>query len=134
MEENYVQDLFANRIGGKGFGKGKTLYKFEKIKQAQRQTKLDNPNLEIIDLGVGEPDWMADAEVVQTLAEEANKWENRGYSDNGSNEFKEAAAKYMARIYGVEGLNPQTEINHCIGAKSALSQLPAAFINPGDVT
>jgi LL-diaminopimelate aminotransferase len=39
----------------------------------------------------------------------------------------------MAREFGVE-LDPATEINHCIGTKTALAMLPAAFINPGDVT
>ena len=31
-------------------------------------------------------------------------------------------------------LDPATEVNHCIGSKTALAMLPAAFINPGDVT
>jgi len=39
----------------------------------------------------------------------------------------------MKRQFGVE-LNPDTEINHCIGSKTALSMIPGCFINPGDVT
>jgi LL-diaminopimelate aminotransferase len=39
----------------------------------------------------------------------------------------------MKRRFGVE-LDPATEVNHCIGSKTALAILPAAFINPGDVT
>jgi LL-diaminopimelate aminotransferase len=39
----------------------------------------------------------------------------------------------MQRNFGVE-LDPVREINHCIGSKTALAMLPAAFINPGDVT
>jgi LL-diaminopimelate aminotransferase len=39
----------------------------------------------------------------------------------------------MQREYGV-ALDPATEVNHCIGSKSGLAILPAAFINPGDVT
>ncbi len=31
-------------------------------------------------------------------------------------------------------LDPAKEINHCIGSKTALALLPAAFINPGDIT
>lgn len=31
-------------------------------------------------------------------------------------------------------LDPVTQINHCIGSKSALAMIPAAFINPGDIT
>ena len=32
------------------------------------------------------------------------------------------------------GFNPEKEINHCIGSKTAYAMLPAAFINTGDVT
>src|SRR5439155_14647415 len=59
--------------------------------------------------------------------------ENRGYADNGIQAFKDAAASFMMRQFGVR-LDPVTEVNHCIGSKPALAMLPAAFINPGDVT
>ncbi len=39
----------------------------------------------------------------------------------------------MDRQFGV-ALDPATEINHCIGSKTALAMLPACFINPGDIT
>jgi LL-diaminopimelate aminotransferase len=39
----------------------------------------------------------------------------------------------MQREFGV-ALDPVSEVNHCIGSKTALSILPACFINPGDVT
>jgi LL-diaminopimelate aminotransferase len=39
----------------------------------------------------------------------------------------------MSRQFDVN-LTPSTEVNHCIGSKTALAMLPAAFINPGDVT
>ena len=29
--ESYIQDMFAERIGGSGFGKDTVIYKFEKI-------------------------------------------------------------------------------------------------------
>src|SRR5690606_9703559 len=56
------------------------------------------------------------------------------YADNGIAAFKYAAADYLERVFGVAGLDPETEINHAIGSKSALAMLPYAFINPGDVT
>src|SRR5690606_849259 len=59
--------------------------------------------------------------------------ENRGYADNGIAEFREAVARFMERNFGVK-LDPAREINHSIGSKPALAMLPAAFINPGDVT
>ncbi|MBV6713923.1 LL-diaminopimelate aminotransferase [Paenibacillus chitinolyticus] len=132
--QDYIQKSFANRIGGDKFGKGNEVYKFEKIKRAKAQALKEKPGIPIIDMGLGEPDWMADKEVVNVLSTEAAKRENRFYSDNGSFEFKEAAAAYMERIYGVKGLDPTTEINHCIGSKPALAQIPAVFINPGDIT
>ena len=67
------------------------------------------------------------------MADEINKPQNRGYADNGIAAFKEAVARFMAREFNVE-LDPATEINHCIGTKTALAMLPAAFIDPGDVT
>ncbi|MCK8825427.1 LL-diaminopimelate aminotransferase [Fuchsiella alkaliacetigena] len=133
-EESYIQQLFAERIGGEEFGKDDVLYKFEKIKRAKEAAKEENPDVELIDMGVGEPDWMADEGVIETLSQEAKKWENRGYADNGTFAFKEAAAEYMAEVFGVEGLDPETEVNHSIGSKPALAMLPSAFINPGDIT
>jgi LL-diaminopimelate aminotransferase len=132
--KDYIQGLFAERIGGPQFGLKDEIYKFEKIKRAKRAAIKSNPNVELIDLGVGEPDAMADERVVQKLAEEAAKPENRFYSDNGIAEFNEAAAIYMKEVFGVSDLDPVTEINHIIGSKPALAMLPTAFINPGDIT
>jgi LL-diaminopimelate aminotransferase len=124
--------LFAERIGGRQYGKSTAIYKFEKIKRAKRAALSANPGAEIIDMGVGEPDEMAFPETVAKLHNEALKPENRGYSDNGDGVLKEAAARYLERVCGVAGINPETEVMHSIGSKAALSILPAALINPGD--
>ncbi len=134
MSDSYIRRLFAGRLGGGNFGKGDEIYKFEKIKRAKRAAVAANPGVEMIDMGVGEPDWMADKIVVDELSAQAAKPENRGYTDNGIAEFKEAAAKYMEKVYGVRGLDPATQVNHAIGSKPALAMMPAVFINPGDVT
>src|SRR5207237_9872995 len=76
---------------------------------------------------------MADPLVRDTLKREVDKLENRGYADNGIAAFKEAAAGFMKKVFGVV-LDPVSEINHAIGSKPALAMLPAAFINPGDIT
>src|SRR6185369_5966458 len=132
MADSYIQDLFAERIGGRQYGKSTAIYKFEKIKRAKRAAIAAHPGQEIIDLGVGEPDEMAFPEVVAQLHAEALKPENRGYADNGDALLKEAAARYLDRVCGVQGIQPDTEILHSIGSKAALSILPAALINPGD--
>jgi len=133
-KKNYIQQLFAKRLGGNNFGKDTKIYKFEKIKRAKRAAMEANPDKELFDLGVGEPDEMAFPEVIKTLQLETEKPENRGYTDNGIQEFKNAAVKYMENVFGVQGLDPDKHVNHTIGSKPALAMLPSIFINPGDVT
>ncbi len=133
MSEPYFQKLFADRIGGRNYGKSTEIYKFEKIKRAKRKALADFPDRKLLDFGIGENDEMAAPAIRARLAEEINKLENRGYADNGCLEFKEAAARFMKRRFGVT-LDPVTEVNHCIGSKTALAMIPDAFINPGDVT
>ncbi|MDI9384352.1 MAG: LL-diaminopimelate aminotransferase [Verrucomicrobiota bacterium] len=131
--EAVIRQCIAERLGGADFGLSKAIYKFEKIKRAKRAAQKENPGIELLDMGVGEPDDMADALVRDRLKLEVDQLENRGYTDNGIVEFKDAAAGYMSRVFGVEGIEPETDVLHCIGAKSALSMLPAVLINPGDV-
>lgn len=132
MPEDFIQGSFAERIGGKLFGKSQKIYKFEKIKRAKAEARKNNPNAELFDFGVGEPDEMAFPPVVEALKLECAKAENRGYSDNGIQELKEAAARYLDKVYGVAGIDPSKEVVHSIGSKPALAMLPDAFINPGD--
>ncbi|MGL4943408.1 MAG: LL-diaminopimelate aminotransferase [Thermoguttaceae bacterium] len=133
IADPYFQKNFADRLGGAGYGKGTEIYKFEKIKRAKRQAVADFPDRPLLDFGIGENDAMAAETVRESLARESRKIENRGYADNGCIEFKEAAARFMKRQFGVT-LDPVTQINHAIGSKTALAMLPACFINPGDVT
>lgn len=134
MDKDFIQSMFAGRIGGEKFGKEDKIYKFEKIKRAKAAAMKAHPGMELIDLGVGEPDDMAFPGVVEAMQRECARWENRGYADNGIMEFREAAARYMERVYGVAGINPEREIIHAIGSKPALAMIPAAFIDPGDIT
>ena len=133
MSDPYFQQLFANRIGGENYGKGTEIYKFEKIKRAKRKALADFPDRLLLDFGIGENDAPADQAVRDVMASEIHLQENRGYADNGIAEFKEAVARFMQRNFDVE-LDATTEVNHCIGSKTALSMIPACFINPGDVT
>lgn len=133
MADPYFQQLFAERLGGAEYGKTTAIYKFEKIKRAKRQALAEHPERQLLDFGIGENDAMADDSVRRAMAEEIDKPENRGYADNGPAEFKEAAARLMQREYGV-ALDAATQVNHCIGSKTALAMLPACLINPGDVT
>ena len=132
MSAYNIQNLFADRIGGKDFGKGSKEYKFQKIKRAKDWALKKNPGMGVLDFGIGEPDDMAFSEVREVLKEEVDDLNNRGYADNGIFEFKEACKVYMKEVFDVE-LDSCGEINHCIGAKSVLSMIPSVLINPGDV-
>lgn len=129
----WFQTLFADRIGGANYGKGTEIYKFEKIKRAKRAAIAAHPDRVLLDFGIGENDDMADALVREVAKAEIDRLENRGYADNGIAAFKESAARFMKTVFGVS-LDPEKEVNHAIGSKPALAMLPAAFINPGDIT
>ena len=101
MSDPYIQQLFADRIGGPAYGKGTEIYKFEKIKRAKRAALAANPGAELIDMGVGEPDSMAYPECVDALYAAAKKQENRGYADNGAADFQAAAARWLKNVCGV---------------------------------
>ncbi len=130
---NFFDDKISDRLGGINFGKSTVIYKFELIKRAKAAARIAHPGIDLIDMGVGEPDWPADDLVVRTLAEEAGKPGNRWYADNGIPEFQEAAAHYLEKVYGIPGIIPAENIIHGIGSKPVLAMLPICFINPGDV-
>src|SRR5690349_3347278 len=133
VADPWFQSLFAERIGGANYGKDTKIYKFEKIKRAKRAALAAHPERRLLDFGIGENDETADPAVRDALKREVERPENRGYADNGIQAFKDAAAAFMKRQFGV-ALDPVTEVNHCIGSKPAYAMLPAVFINPGDVT
>ena len=130
MSDSYIQQLFAERIGGAQYGKSTAIYKFEKIKRAKKAASLAKPDVALIDMGVGEPDEMAFPVVVEALQKAAAQAENRGYADNGGDRFKQAAARYMQTVFQVESVEWETDVIHSIGSKSALSILPRLFYQP----
>ena len=130
---NFFDDKISDRLGGLNFGKSTVIYKFELIKRAKAAAKKAHPELHLIDMGVGEPDWPADNLVVKALSEEAGNPENRWYADNGIPEFQDAAAHYLEKVYGLSGIIPSEHIIHGIGSKPILAMLPICFINPGDI-
>src|SRR5260370_40113181 len=114
----WFQSLFAERIGGAGYGKGSEIYKFEKIKRAKRKALAEHPERQLLDFGIGENDDMADHLVRDALKREVDRVENRGYADNGIPAYQDAAAEFMKRQFAVV-LDPVTESNPAIGSKPA---------------
>ena len=124
-----INELFANRIGGKEFLSNTNIYRFSKIKKAKEEA-IKNGN-DVLDFGIGEPDKKADDLIIESLYEEARKWENREYADNGCLDFNKACAAYL-RVEQAVDVDYKSEVMHCIGIKEALNILPLAFINEED--
>ena len=89
--------------------------------------------LDVIDLGMGNPDGMTPRPVVQKLVEAARDKRNHRYSTSrGIPRLREEIAKRYMSNYSVN-LDPEREAIVTIGAKDALAHLLFAVIGPGDV-
>ncbi len=87
----------------------------------------------IIDLSSSQPDAMADVFVLDALSREVSKWENRGYNTDGTDEFKAAAAEYLAEVFDFNKVAPDKELMVISGARRALALLTSIFICPDDI-
>ena len=130
---DFIDNMVAERLGDLSFFNTTTrLYKFERLKKITNEAKIKNPNIQLINMGVGEPDLIANEKVIDVLCRESYKNENRFYADNGILEFQESACSFMKNVYGIDNLTCEN-VMHGIGSKSILAMIPVGFINPGDV-
>lgn len=105
-------------------------YKFAEV-QKMKQEALKN-GVDVIDLGVGDPDLPTPKHIVTKLAEEVQNPANLKYPRfAGAPEFKEAVAEFYRRTYDVE-LDPETEVLALIGSKEGIGHLLPSVIDPGD--
>ena len=88
--------------------------------------------MDVIDLGMGNPDGATPKPVVRKLVEAARNSRNHRYSlSRGVPRLREEIVKRYAANYGVE-LDPEKEAIVTIGAKDALAHLLFAVVAPGD--
>lgn len=105
-------------------------YLFARIDEKRRA--LEERGVEVISLGIGDPDQPTPAHVVDAMAEAIRRPANHRYPDYaGSPEFREACAGYLRRRFGVE-VDPATEVLALIGSKEGIAHLHTAFVDPGD--
>ena len=89
--------------------------------------------VDIVDLGMGNPDGAPPAHVIDKLAEVARDPRAHGYSaSKGIAGLRRAQAGYYARRFGVE-LDPDSEVVVTLGSKEGLANLAQAITAPGDV-
>ena len=106
-------------------------YVFEqvnKVKAAARAKGVD-----IIDLGMGNPDLPAPDHVIEKLKETIGKPRTDRYSaSKGIPGLRRAQAAYYDRRFGVK-LNPETQVIATLGSKEGFANMAQAITAPGDV-
>ena len=99
----------------------------DKMKQEAIQKGVD-----IINLGVGDPDLPTPAEIVRALQRAVENPLHHQYpSYEGMKSFRQAVASWYERRFGVS-LDPDREVLTLIGSKEGIGHIPLALVNPGD--
>lgn len=106
-------------------------YLFAEIDRLKKQAIARG--VDIINLGVGDPDTPTPVHVVQELSRAAADPANHRYPDyEGLETFRRAASTWVARRFGVQ-VDPNTETVSLIGSKEGIANMPVAFVDPGDL-
>ena len=94
---------------------------------------LRREGVDIVDLGMGNPDLPTPRHIVEKLVEAAEKPQNYRYSASaGITKLRQAIADWYKRRWGVD-IDPEEEAIATIGAKEGLSHFVLATVSPGDV-
>ncbi|GAB4323943.1 MAG: LL-diaminopimelate aminotransferase [Promethearchaeota archaeon] len=89
--------------------------------------------VDVIRLGIGDPDVPAPDVIVDAVVEEVRKPENHKYPTSmGEPDFRQAVARWYEVRFGVE-LDPDAQVCNVIGGKEGVANVARAFVNPGDV-
>jgi LL-diaminopimelate aminotransferase len=89
--------------------------------------------IDVISLGIGDPDEPTYPHVVSAMQEAVAENGNQKYPSNrGREEFREAFADFYDQRFGVE-IDPESEVIPAIGAKECIYNLCFAFLDPGGV-
>jgi len=105
-------------------------YIFSEIQK--RKKEVAARQIDLIDLGMGDPDLATPPTIVNCLIEEARKTENHHYPPyNGIPEFRQAVCRWMERRFSVTA-DPDKEVINLIGSKEGIANFSQAIFNPGD--
>ncbi|MBD2653749.1 aspartate aminotransferase [Synechocystis sp. FACHB-383] len=97
------------------------------------KAKAREQGLDLIDLGMGNPDGKAPQPIIEAAIAELGNAESHGYPPfEGTQSFRQSITRWYARQYGVD-LDPDSEALPLIGSKEGLGHLALAYVNPGDL-
>ena len=89
--------------------------------------------IDIISLGIGDPDRPTPDFIIAQMAEEIKNPAYHQYpSSIGMPEFREAVARWYKQRFGVE-LEAKTEVVALLGSKEGIANISYCYIDPGDV-
>jgi LL-diaminopimelate aminotransferase len=105
-------------------------YLFKEIDRQKDEVR--KKGVDIIDLGVGDPDMPTPPHIIAALSKAAVDPANHRYpSYSGMDDFNAAVARWYRKRFNVK-LDHEKEVVTLIGSKEGLAHLPLALINPGD--
>ena len=97
------------------------------------KAKAREQGLDLIDLGMGNPDGATPQPIVDAAIAAMQNPANHGYPPfEGTANFRRAITNWYHRRYDVK-LDPDSEALPLIGSKEGLTHLAIAYINPGDL-
>jgi len=106
-------------------------YLFAEIDRHKRQALARG--VDLIDLGIGDPDIPTPSVIVEKLLEGASKPVNHRYpSSSGMPEFRQAVAAWYQSRFNVK-LDATKEVVSLIGSKEGIGNMAVAFVDPGDI-
>ncbi|MEA5571466.1 aspartate aminotransferase [Calothrix sp. UHCC 0171] len=106
-------------------------YPFARLDELK--AKAREQGLDLIDLGMGNPDGATPQPVIEAAVRALQNPANHGYPPfEGTANFRHAITTWYHRRYGVT-LDPDSEALPLLGSKEGLGHLALAYINPGDV-
>src|SRR5262245_29990202 len=106
-------------------------YLFAEIDRRKREAL--SRGVDLIDLGIGDPDIPTPSAIVEKLLEGASKPANHRYpSSQGMAEFREAVAAWYHNRFNVK-LDAAKEVVSLIGSKEGIGNMAVAFVDPGDI-
>jgi len=107
-------------------------YLFSAIDAAKEKARARG--VEVVDLGVGDPDLPTPRSLVEVMAEAITNSENHCYpSQRGQGKLKQAIAAWLQKRHGVT-VDPISQVLVLIGSKEGLGHLPLICVEEGDNT